>query len=406
MNTSMTRVNGVYLTEVSVKMNIIANNSLIIYLNGATDPYTNNNGGTMLTENQNNLTTVIGAANYDVGHVFSTGGGGVAVLQSPCSAANKAKGVTGGPSPVGDPFDIDYVAHEMGHQYGGAHTFSSTVGSCSGNGSASSAYEPGSGTTIMAYAGICGAANVQSNSDAYFHAQSLAQIGAFVTGAGHTCDTEITISNGKPTVAALTGISCPKSTPFVLNGSATDPNGDPVNYCWEQFNAALVSPPAASNTSGPLFRSLTAVPESYRYFPSFDNVFGNTTDPWEILPGVARTLTFRLTARDNVITGGCTDEKDINVVIDGASGPFIVTAPNGGETLEATSSSTVTWNVAGTNANSTNCANVDILYSTTPADPTSYVMLLASTPNDGTQAITVPNIVSSTVRIMVRYLFL
>ena len=402
MNTSMTRVNGVYVTEVSVKMNIIANNSLIIYLNGATDPYTNNNGGTMLTENQNNLTTVIGAANYDVGHVFSTGGGGVAVLQSPCSAASKAKGVTGGPSPVGDPFDIDYVAHEMGHQYGGAHTFSSTVGSCSGNGSASSAYEPGSGTTIMAYAGICGAANVQSNSDAYFHAQSLAQIGAFVTGAGHTCDTEITISNGKPTVAALTGISCPKSTPFVLNGSATDPNGDPVNYCWEQFNAALVSPPAASNISGPLFRSLNAVAESYRYFPSFDNIFGNTTDPWEILPGVARTLTFRLTARDNVITGGCTDEKDINVLIDGNAGPFIVTAPNGGETLEATSSSTVTWNVAGTDANSTNCANVDILYSTTPADPTSYVMLLASTPNDGTQAITVPNIVSSTVRIMVR----
>lgn len=400
--TSMNRVNGVYLTEVSIKMNLIANNASIVYLNGATDPYTNNNGGTMLTENQNNLTSVIGSANYDIGHVFSTGGGGVAVLNSPCSAGNKAKGVTGLPAPIGDPFDIDYVAHEIGHQYGGAHTFSSSQGSCSGNGSASSAYEPGSGSTIMAYAGICGAGNVQSNSDPYFHARSLFQISAFVTPAGHTCDNEITISNGMPSVTPMASVTWPKSTPFVLNGVASDPNGDPVTFCWEQYNAAQVSPPAPGNTSGPLFRTFEGVSESYRYFPSFDNVYGNTTDMWEVLPGVSRTLTFRLTVRDNVFAGGCTDEEDMNVVIAGAAGPFLVTSPNGGETLEATSLATITWDVAGTNANGINCANVDILYSTTPDNPTSYIMLLANTPNDGSQAVTVPEAISSTVRIMIR----
>jgi hypothetical protein len=226
--TAMNRVNGVYLTEVSVLMNLIANNSSVVYTNGATDPYSNGDGFAMLSQNQANLDLVIGTANYDIGHVFSTGGGGVAST-APCNANSKALGVTGLGSPIGDPFYIDYVAHEMGHQYGAAHTFSSSVSNCGGNGSASSAFEPGSGTTIMAYAGICGAANVQSNSDPYFHARSLLQISNAV--AGHACEAEVLNGNTAPSVAALTNITIPTSTPFVLNGSATDPNS--LTYCWE-----------------------------------------------------------------------------------------------------------------------------------------------------------------------------
>lgn len=384
MNTTMTRVNGVFERDCGLTMIIIPNNTDIIFTDPDTDPYTNSSGSTMLGENQTTCDNVIGSSNYDIGHVFSTGGGGVAVLNSPCSTANKAKGVTGLPSPIGDPFDIDYVSHEIGHQYGAQHT---QYNNC--NRSGPSAMEPGSASTIMGYAGIC-SPNVQSNSDDYFHARSLQEIGAFVTGAGNSCSVKVPTGNSAPSVPALTNRTIPRSTPFFLIGTATDPNGDALTYCWEQMNAysnpAQQMPPASTNSSGPVFRSLAPVTENSRYFPNYAAVLANSTPTWEVLPSVARTMNFRFTVRDNNPLGGCTTERNMTVTTANSAGAFTVTVPNGGESYPSGSIQTVTWNVNGSSASPVSCANVDILISTDGGN--TFSTLLASTPNDGSQQVT------------------
>lgn len=383
MNTSMTRVNGVFERDCGLTMSIVPNDTAIIFTSPANDPYSNNNGSAMLNQNQTTCNNIIGAANYDIGHVFSTGGGGVATLNSPCSNSIKARGVTGSPNPIGDPFDIDYVAHEMGHQFGANHT---QFNNC--NRVNAAAMEPGSASTIMGYAGIC-APDVQSNSDDYFHAYSLFEIGGFVTGGGNSCAVKVPTGNSKPVITALTNRTIPHSTPFILTASATDPNGDAMTYCWEQMNNYTTNetmPPASTNMTGPMFRSLNQTTESSRYFPYYEAVLNNYTPTWEVLPSVGRSMSFRVTVRDNNPAAGCTSEANMTVTTSASVGPFEVVTPNGGENYPSNSTQTVTWNVAGSNGSPVNCANVSILLSTDGGN--NYATLLASTPNDGSQQVT------------------
>lgn len=377
----------------------------------------------MLAENQTTVTSIIGTANFDIGHVFSTGGGGVAGLGVVCRTSMKARGVTGLTNPVGDNYDIDYVAHEMGHQFGGNHTFNSTTSSCGGgNRNSSTAYEVGSGTTIMAYAGICGTDNTQPHSDPYFYTASFDEITTYTTtGAGAACAVVTATGNSFPTVIMpANNLQIPKSTPFVLTGSATDPNADALTYDWEEWDLGTSGAwnNGANSTTAPLFRSRIPSVNGTRYFPSLPVILaGYPTAPpsamnglkGETLPAVARDIKFRLTVRDNkpggggVATGGngCSSAGTFTVKVTD-DGPFLLTVPNTNVVWAGNSTQTVTWNVANTNsAAGINCQNVDIFLST-DGGLTYPTTILTNTPNDGTQTITVPNVSTTTARIMVK----
>lgn len=405
MNTTMNRVNGVFERDCAVRMIIIANNDLIININAGTDPYSNPaNANITVGQNQIFIDGTIGNANYDIGHVFTTDDGGFAPGNT-CSLT-KAQGVTGQPMPTGDGFDIDYVAHEMGHQFDANHT---QYNNC--NRADATAVEPGSASTIMGYAGIC-APDVQLNtgngaSDDYFHTVSIFEIRNYVsTGFGNTCDNAIVVSNNAPTVAPLMNYSIPVSTPFVLTASGSDPDGGSLTYCWEQIDAFVAPmqpmPPAATNISGPMFRSFDPVASPSRYFPRLPDLLSNTNYDWEELPSVGRTMNFRVTVRDNFATAGCTGEAANTVTTVATSGPFVITAIGvDADCLYAEENTTITWNVANTTAAPVSCANVDILLSLDGGS--SFSILLAdNVPNDGSQDVAIPaSAVTTTGRIMV-----
>jgi len=404
--TSINRVTGVYETEASVRLVLVATQTNVIFTSGASDPFNNTNATVLIGQSQTEITNLIGSANFDIGHTFSTGGGGLAGLGVVCSNSQKARGITGSSSPVGDPYDIDYVCHEMGHQFSGNHTFnaSSGAGSCSGNRNGSTSVEPGSGITIMGYAGICGAQNLASNSIAYFHATSYDEIVNFTqTGGGNGCAAISATGNQPPAVSVLSNYNIPVNTPFILTGTATDPNGDPLTYSWEERDAGS----AAGNWnsgSKPFFKSNTPTASGSRMFPTLSAVLNNNYQGiiGEYLPTTAQALNFRLTARDNKMGGGgvCYLQNTITSIT--GTGPFAVTYPNAtGIIWPSGGPQTITWNVNNTNFAPVSCPSVNILISYNSGN--AFTMLLANTANDGSQLITAPTVTTaiSTCRIKI-----
>lgn len=399
--TTINRVNAIYENDLSITLRLVGDQKKIIYTDPEKDPYTNLSASKLIDENQRNLDAMLGADAYDIGHVFSRGGGGLAVLRSVGQNGLKAKGATGSDEPRGDAFDVDYVAHEVGHQFGANHTFNATTDNCNGNRNPTTAYEPGSGSTIMAYAGICGESDLQRNSDSYFHAASLEEMLAYVTSDAVKSVPRLTPTNNRPpSVVADHRFIIPKGTPFKLDAVGTDPDGDAVTFNWEQFDLGKESPPEGdADEARPIFRSFGPTKGAARFFPQIQSLPPGQLALGESIPARSRLMNFRITARDNRAGGGGINVASATVSVITDSGPFVVTAPAAAAAWVGGTTQVVTWNVAGTTAAPVSCGRVRISLSTNGGK--TFKPLLPSVPNMGSATVTVPDTPTTQARLLI-----
>lgn len=403
MNDVMTRVNAVYENELSLTMTIVPTNANVIFLQ---DSFLSNNDiSALIDQSQTWIDISVGAANYDIGHMLSTSGSGLAQLFSPCTS-NKARGVSGGLSsiPQGTVFE-NTMMHEMGHQFGAFHTYNSA--SCFGPASSGSAYEPGGGTTIMSYAGICGSSsNIQSEADNYFHQNSIDQMWLNLTVGNSTCAQTSATNNSAPTADAGNDYIVPISTPYRLVGTATDDDGlDPLTYTWEEFDLGpSVNAPTSFTSSGPVVRSFPPSTDNVRYIPRLQEYVNNVNSStnWEKMMLVNRDINFSLAVRDNDVSGGQLAVDFMTVTIDNSGGPFTVTSQSVNNLIfTGGSTQTITWNVANTNLAPFNSNSINILLST-DGGLNFDTVLVSNTANDGTEDVVLPNVNSSSCRFMVQ----
>ncbi len=392
MVTTINRVNQIYQRDLGIRLELVSGEQLI-YTNAATDPYTNNNANAIVSENMENMSSTLGLSNFDLGHVFAQGPlGGLAFVGVACvDSANtssglingiKAGGATGTYNPQGEIFSIEYVAHEVGHQLGATHTFNSSQNGCGGgNRTGETAVEPGSGSTIMSYSGLCGSDDLQYNSDAYFHFASISQINSYTrSDYGGNCGTDSSSGSQNPSANAGFDIYIPANTPFLLDGSSTGGS----SYTWDQTDTGSASSVDVDMGNNAIIRSLLPGSEPDRYIPSLGDLFAGSNTTGEKLPETTRELNFTFVVRDG--NGGIgTDDKTINVT--DTHSTFSVVSQSSNETLSTGQSINVIWNTAGTNVAPINCAAVDIQLIRSNGDKD---MLLAATDNDGNQQLTIP----------------
>ncbi|NHF60638.1 T9SS type A sorting domain-containing protein [Flavobacteriaceae bacterium TP-CH-4] len=401
INATLTRINLVFETDLAVRLELVADNDKVIYTDSDTDPYEDN----LNAEVQNALTNEIGEANYDIGHLFhrDQNGGNAGFIGRICVDGSKGSAYSAAQMPEGDTFDLDFVAHEVGHQLGANHTWS-----FESEGTQVQA-EPGSGTTIMGYAGITGPNDVALNSDDYFHYYSIVQITENLESK--SCGELIALANNPPVVEAVPDYIIPKSTAFVLTGSATDSDVDDVlSYTWEQIDAGVVTQVSfgPTNPSGANFRSVKPGPDPSRYFPRLARVLAGQltqTEPavnsaWETVSEIERELNFALTVRDNASGGGQVVSELTKVQVVNAAGPFMVTSQETSTNVVAGEVLEVTWDVANTNLPPVNAQSVDILLSTDGG--LTYTPVAEGVMNDGTHSIIVPGAPTTQARLMVK----
>ena len=408
MLTLINRINQILLNDLAIQFELVDSQN-VIYTDAASDPFTNNDAASDIETNQSTLDAVLGSANYDIGHLLSTNGGGLAAVDSLCRAGNKATATSGSNNPQGERFYIDFLIHELGHQLGARHSFNALDQRIcdAGQRNATSAFEPGSGSTIMSYAGLCSGQNIQTRSDPYFHAGSIAEIRNTLDSSNRqSCGVVSSANNAIPQIQlSKTNYTIPANTPFLLTGSATDADRDPLVYSWEQVNAGGLNGSTANatemntdNGDNPLFRSLPASSQTQRYFPELNSVITQQLSLGEVYPATQRNLNMRLTVRD---TKGGVNNADVSVAVIASPHKFAFNFPISSHNWLGLSKQTLLWNVAQTNVAPINCSKVDILLSADDARDFSH-MLASGVDNDGEQQIQLPNIDSNHVRLMLR----
>jgi subtilisin-like proprotein convertase family protein len=411
MNTMLNRMNLMYEKDMAMRFILIDNNDKLIFTDPATDRYDEPNAGfTILPQNTSVLNSIISASSYDVGHVLATCNdiGGVAQGGSACQN-NKGAGVTCHNNESLNNIVTRVMAHEVGHQFDASHTWNICTEYATQR-APNVAFEPGSGTTVMSYAGACSTDNVAGDNDDYFHVGSLVQMTAKTTQGGnaYACADKVATGNHFPEVTIPNGgFFIPISTPFELKGSATDEDGDQLTYVWEQYDIGEEVSLGTNSITAPLFRSYKpSVNGSVRFLPILSNlVAGKFTEKAEVLPSNTRDLTFRLTARDNNVLGGGVASEELKFKVTALAGPFELTYPKlntpfiGGDRVD------VTWNVANTDVAPVNCKFVNIYVSfnsTLRDDDVNLVPVALNVPNDGLQTVYVPNRESNFIRFVIK----
>ncbi|MEN5308278.1 reprolysin-like metallopeptidase [Chryseobacterium cucumeris] len=406
MNNTMTRINGVFERDFGAHLTV-QNLPDIIYLDPATDPYSNN----LNLQLQQTLTSVVGSANYDIGHVLnqnaerSGNAGGIGIVcVDPATNTEIKKGsaYTQGPVPVGEVFDFT-AAHEMGHQLGANHTFSNTSVTDANQGAN---VEPGGGTTIMGYAGIT-YDNVQANADGYFHYKSIDQVLTNLENKLNCGASQNINNNTAPAINPLVAYSIPKGTAYYLEALAIDAENDPVNYTWEQndstdeFSTISGDSGWGYNPKGALSRSVPGTANGRRYFPKLASVMnGILTDKqaWETVSYIPRTLNYAVTVRDQNAQRPMVSSSTTAVTV-GNDGPFKFNGLTASSVLYNDAVNTIYWDVANTNAAPYNTASVKIDYTTD--NGTTWTNLVAATPNTGSYSAQMPGNINGAIKLRV-----
>jgi len=391
---TVNRVNMVYERDLGVRLVLVADNDSLIVTDPDDPIFTRDFQQDI--DNQLFIDEVIGSENYDVGHIFSgDGGGGYADLGSVCDDAVKAQGFTGLNRPQGDAFDIDFVAHELGHQFGANHTFNGIDGSCGGGWFPFTAFEPGAGTTIMAYAGICGSDNVTSASSPYFHGGSIAEINSFLLTAGGACAEVDTIPNSAPIInLPLDKQYIPILTPFELSAEVRDEDSRLLYYSWEQVDRGAQLPLGNYGQGNePLFRSFEPDTIPLRVFPNLADILNNRSQSVELLPNQSRELNFQLTVRNPDTAGSAIAWSRVQYFVDGDAGPFRVDNPPG---LWAGQLQAIEWSVNGTNAFPIAADSVVLYLSLDEGQDFSYA--LDTFPNTGRAVYRLPDTATLSTR--------
>ena len=392
MATLLNRVNEVYRRDVGAEFQLAADTDKVIFTDPATDPFTNSSQDIAINQVQQDLLL---NPSFDLGHLLATSGGGVATLRSLCNPFSRSRGMTGGALPVGDAFYIDYVAHELGHQLGAEHSFNGTTDSCAIGRNGSSAWEPGSGSTIMAYAGICGEENLQGNSMPFFHSKSIEQIRTLMASLP-SCGTDLALVNNAPVVDAGEDRVIPANTPFTLVGSALDLDANPLSYTWEQVDLGNASSSLATmvdDGTRPLFRYVSPTSDPRRTLPAMSSLLSGVLAKGEAWPATNRNLQFRLTVRDGQ-GAVSSDEMVVQVINTGAA--FAITAPQIGA-MVAGSTQLVTWDVAGTDQPPINCSRMDLAL--TQNGGVTWTTLASGLANNGSTSVVLPASLTSTARL-------